>query len=66
LNVVVLAVEPSLMCYVVGWTNGAPSMTALEAAFVVWSPVNGHLKGGSCIAISTIDYDNVILRKSLV
>jgi len=46
LNVVVLAIEPSLMCYVVGRTNGAPSMTALEAAFVVRSPVNGDLKRG--------------------
>ncbi|MQM03487.1 hypothetical protein Taro_036264 [Colocasia esculenta] len=35
LDVVVFAVELSLMCYVVGWADGATSMRALEAAPVM-------------------------------
>ena len=46
LEVVVLAVEPSLVRNVVRWADRAPSMAALEAALMVRSSVYRHLSFG--------------------
>lgn len=47
LIVMVLAVEPTLVCNVVGRANSAAPMTALEAGFVVRSSINLDLENES-------------------
>lgn len=51
LHVVVLAVEPSLMSYVVGRADGAAPMAALEAAFMVRCPINCDLQRDSFVKV---------------
>lgn len=43
LGVVVFAVEPPLMCDVVGWADRTPAMGAFETALVICSSIHGDL-----------------------
>lgn len=43
LDMVVLAVELSLMCNVVGWAYSTSSIGAFETALMVWSSINRDL-----------------------
>lgn len=44
LNMVVLAIELPFMCDVIWGANGASSMTALEAAFVIHGVIDSNLQ----------------------
>lgn len=44
LGVVVFAVEPSLVCNVVGWADRTTSMGALEAALMICRSIHSNLK----------------------
>ena len=44
LGVVVFAVEPPLMCDVVGWADRTPAVGAFETALVICSSIHGDLK----------------------
>ena len=44
LDMVMLAVEFSLMCNVVGWANSTTSMGTLKTAPMVWGPIYCNLE----------------------